>query len=187
MSSPSIQAIGWSVALWWPWKPPPGVSRKSPRRIATGSPLTTVQTPSPSTTNRNAFWLCRCSGAVSCGPRYWMAHHSVGVAYAVPGRPGVTSAMARRSPPAPDGDQVARALGQPVQRPPPPHVRLGRRRRYQRHQVVELGPERREVVGLEVGVELLQLRLLVHLRFGHRGVLSLERVNAQAAPYSQSK
>ena len=79
MSRPSIQAIGWSVSLWWPWKFQPGVSRKSPRLILTGSPLTTVHTPSPSTTKRNAFCAWRCSGAVSFGPRYWMAAHKVGL------------------------------------------------------------------------------------------------------------
>ena len=78
MSSPSIQAIGLSVSLWWPWKFQPGVSRKSPRLIRTGSPFTTVQTPSPSTTKRKAFCECRCSGAVSFGPRYWIAAQSVG-------------------------------------------------------------------------------------------------------------
>src|SRR5204863_9806948 len=54
-SSPSSQAIGASVTFWWPWNAQPGVSRKSPRRIATGSPSTTVHTPSPSMTKRNAF------------------------------------------------------------------------------------------------------------------------------------
>ena len=48
--------------------------------IATGSPLTTVHTPSPSSTNRNADCVCRCSGALSRGARYWMAAHRVGVA-----------------------------------------------------------------------------------------------------------
>ena len=28
----------------------------------------------------DAFWLCRCSGATSFGPRYWIAAHSVGAA-----------------------------------------------------------------------------------------------------------
>ena len=103
MSRPSIQAIGASVALWWACQFQPAWGRKSPRRIATGSPPTTVQTPSPSSTNRKACWVCRCSGAFSPGIRYWIAAHSVGVANGRPARPGLASAIARRSPPRPTG------------------------------------------------------------------------------------
>ncbi len=80
MSRPSSQAMGESLTLWWPCQFQPACGRKSPRRIAMGSPFTTVQTPSPSTTNRKAFCVCRCSGAVSRGSRYWIAAHRVGVA-----------------------------------------------------------------------------------------------------------
>ena len=145
MSRPSIHAIGWSVSLWWPWKFHPGVSRRSPRRIATGSPLTTVQTPSPSTTNRKAFWLCRCSGAVSSPPRYWIAHHSVGVAYGRAREPGVRQADGPPLAAAPDGHELAGPLGEAEQRGPAPHVRHRLRRRRERHQVVALGPQRGQV------------------------------------------
>ena len=73
---------------------------------------TTVQTPSPSTTKRNAFWVWRCSGASSPGIRYWIAAHSVGVANGRPPRPGLASAIARRSPPRPTGHEVAGAVGE---------------------------------------------------------------------------
>ena len=107
MSRPSSHAIGASETFWCPWKCHPGVSSRSPRRMATGSPSTTVHAPSPSRTNRNADWVCRCSGAFSRGARYWMAAHSVGVAYGSPGRPGFPSPMARRSPPRPTGTSSA--------------------------------------------------------------------------------
>ena len=103
MSSPSIQAIGLSVALWWACQFQPAWGRKSPRRMATGSRPTTVQTPSPSTTKRNACWVCRCSGASSPGMRYWIAAHRVGEANGRPPRDGLASAIARRSPPRPTG------------------------------------------------------------------------------------
>ena len=103
MSRPSIQAIGARVALWCACQFQPACGRKSPRRIATGSPPTTVQTPSPSSTKRNACWVCRCSGAFSPGSRYWIAAHSVGVANGRPPRPGFARAIARRSPPRPTG------------------------------------------------------------------------------------
>ena len=103
MSSPSIQAIGSVVALWCACQFQPACGRKSPRRIATGSPSTTVQTPSPSSTKRKACCVCRCSGAFSPGIRYWIAAHSVGVANGRPARPGLASAIARRSPPRPTG------------------------------------------------------------------------------------
>ena len=53
------RAIGLSETFWCPWKCQPGVSSRSPRRMATGSPSTTVHTPAPSRTNRKADCVCR--------------------------------------------------------------------------------------------------------------------------------
>ena len=103
MSSPSSHTIGASAMLWCSCQRHPAVSSRSPRRIATGSPSTTVQTPSPSSTKRNALCEWRCAGATSFGPRYCAAAHSVGVAYGSGLRPGLAYAMARRSPPRPTG------------------------------------------------------------------------------------
>ena len=99
----AVEAMGRSAALWWAWKFQPACGRKSPRRIGTASPPTTVQTPSPSTTNRKACWVCRCSGASSPGIRYWIAAQSVGVAKGRPRSEGLARAIARRSPPRPTG------------------------------------------------------------------------------------
>ena len=153
MSRPSIQAIGRPAAFWWPWQFQPGVSRKSPRRIGTGSPSTTVHTPSPSTTNRKAFWVCRCSGATSAGARYWIAAHSVGVAYGLPPGPGWRgrSPGARRpGPPAP-----GRRPGRPAAAGSASATHAGRAgSRVHRHQIADLGPQR-VPLRLEVAVQLL--------------------------------
>ncbi len=116
MSSPSIQAMGAAVALWWACQFQPACGRKSPRRMATGSRPTTVHTPSPSTTKRKACWVWRCSGASSPGMRYWMAAHSVGVAKGLPPRAGLASAMARRSPPRPTGTRSPACSASPRSR-----------------------------------------------------------------------
>ena len=121
-------------------------------------PPTTVQTPSPSTTKRNACWVCRCSGASSPGLRYWMAAHRVGVANGRPPRPGFARAMARRSPPRPTGTRRPACAAMRQQVGPPPQMWLGSRLGVGRHEVADLGPQRHEVPGLEVAVERVQLR-----------------------------
>ncbi len=63
-------------------------------------------------------------------------------------------------------DEVTGPLSERVQGRPLPHERHGLRRRHHRHQVAELGPQRVEVLGLEVRVELLQLGIGV-LGCGH--------------------
>ena len=80
MSRPSSHTIGASATLWCSCHRHPAVSSRSPRRIATGSPSTTVQTPSPSSTNRNALCEWRCAGATPSGrgtarpPTAWASH-----------------------------------------------------------------------------------------------------------------
>ena len=136
----------------------PGVSSKSPRRIATGSPSTTVQTPSPSTTKRNAVWVWRWTGAFSRGPRYWIAAQRVGGRVRATREARVGQGDGPPLAAAPDRHQVAGALGereQPVA--PAPQVRYGPGRGVARHQVADLGPERDEAFGREAAVELVEL------------------------------
>jgi len=72
--------------------------------------------------------------------------------------------------PAPaDGHQVTGALGQRVQRRPLPHERHRTGCRAQRHQFVELRPQRRQVLGVEIRVQPGQFPLVGGLlRLGHR-------------------
>ena len=57
-----------------------------------------------------------------------------------------------------DRDEVAGPLGERVQGVPPPDVRQARGVRLHRHQVVELGPQRRQVLPLEIVIQQGQFR-----------------------------
>jgi len=125
-----------------------GSAAGRPARIGTGSPLTTVQTPSPWTTKtERAPARAGAPGATSPTPRYWIAAHSVGVR-GTGGRPG--PGFARRDRPAltaaPDRHQVPRRARASGSRSDQAQWKgLRRRRRVLRHQVADLGPQRLQV------------------------------------------
>ncbi len=63
MSSPSSQAIGVSETFWCRGTPQPGVSRSPAAHRDRVAVHHRPDPPRPCRTNRNADWLCRCSGA----------------------------------------------------------------------------------------------------------------------------
>ena len=117
--------------------------------------------PLPSSTKRSADWLCRCAGATSPGTTICTPANSEVVIFDWPRKPGI---FQHQHPPLGflGGDQLAGFGHVVADRVELPQMRPAGAARLRRDQIAHHVPERGEIFAVDLLVERLAFRRLLH-------------------------